>query len=74
MIVYPVRGINEDDEDLDGMIVDASGRALEVAEIVAELNRPHATRPCECGRVSKLRCNQHSRLNDCPNLGEAKTA
>jgi hypothetical protein len=40
MIVYPVKGINEDDEDLDGMIVDATGRALEVHEIVEALNAP----------------------------------
>jgi hypothetical protein len=40
MIVYPVKGINEDNEDADGMIVDAAGRALEVAEIVQALNAP----------------------------------
>ena len=38
MIQYPVKAVNENDEDYDAMIVDATGRALEIGEIVEALN------------------------------------
>lgn len=67
-IIYPVRAIHEDDEDIPAAILDATGRALEVDEIVSALNGP----PCECGQRTRRCCGNGSRRDDCPNLGEAK--
>lgn len=39
-IAYPVRGIHENEEEIDAAIIDNTGRALNLDEIIAALNEP----------------------------------